>query len=100
MPCDNSIVKPKVNLSSRFAVFCFIKNSYFFKRSLISSKRTSSLGVGAGASFVAMNMAASFALDEKKTAIYVDANMQDSFADQVLRSTSDYGLMDYLDDEA
>lgn len=58
----------------------------------------SSLGLGGGSSFVAMNMAASFALDEKKTAIYIDANTEGSFADQILKSTSDYGLMDYLDD--
>jgi MinD-like ATPase involved in chromosome partitioning or flagellar assembly len=45
-----------------------------------------------------MNMAASFALDEKKTAVYIDANSENSFADQILKSTSDYGLMDYLDD--
>lgn len=60
----------------------------------------SSLGTGAGASFVAMNMAASFALDENKTAIYIDANSDGSFSDKILKSTSDYGLMDYLDDES
>lgn len=59
----------------------------------------SSLGLGGGSSFVAMNMAASFALDEKKTAIYIDANAEGSFADKILKSTSDYGLMDYLSDE-
>ena len=60
----------------------------------------SSLGLGGGSSFVAMNMAASFALDEKKTAIYIDANSEGSFADKILKSTADYGLMDYLDNEA
>ncbi len=60
----------------------------------------SSLGLGGGASFVAMNMAASFALDEKKTAIYIDANSEDSFSDKILKSTSDYGLMDYLDNDS
>lgn len=59
----------------------------------------SSLSMGGGSSFVAMNMAASFALDERKTAIYIDANSEGSFADKILKSTSDYGLMDYLDDE-
>jgi protein-tyrosine kinase len=59
----------------------------------------SSLGVGAGASFVAINMAASFALDENKTAIYIDANSDGSFSDKILKSTSDFGLIDYLDDE-
>ena len=60
----------------------------------------SSLGLGGGSSFVAMNMAASFALDEKKTAVYIDANSENSFADKILKSTADYGLMDYLDNEA
>ena len=60
----------------------------------------SSLGLGGGSSFVAMNMAASFALDEKKTAVYIDANSEGSFADKILKSTADYGLMDYLDNEA
>ena len=60
----------------------------------------SSLGLGGGSSFVAMNMAASFALDEKKTAIYIDANSEGSFADKILKSTADYGLMDYLDNES
>ena len=59
----------------------------------------SSLGLGGGSSFVAMNMAASFALDERKTAIYIDANSEGSFADKILKSTADYGLMDYLDNE-
>ena len=44
----------------------------------------SSLGLGGGSSFVAMNMAASFALDEKKTAVYIDANSENSFADKIL----------------
>ena len=56
----------------------------------------SSLAVGGGSSFVAMNMAASFALDEQKTAIYIDCNFERSFANQLLGENRDYGLLDYL----
>jgi protein-tyrosine kinase len=60
----------------------------------------SSLSLGGGSSFVAMNMAASFALDERKTAIYIDCNLENSFANELLGSNSDFGLMEYLDDPA
>ena len=36
----------------------------------------SSLSHGGGSSFVAMNIAACFALDEQKTAIYIDCNFE------------------------
>ena len=57
----------------------------------------SSLSAGGGSSFVAMNMAVSFALDEQKTAIYVDCNFDSSFANELLKENRDYGLMEYLD---
>lgn len=57
----------------------------------------SSLSAGGGASFVAMNIAASFALDEKKTAVYVDCNFDNSLANMLLNDNRDYGLMDYLE---
>ncbi len=53
---------------------------------------------GGGGSFVAMNMAVSFAMDEQKTAIYIDCNSENSFANELLKEGRDYGLMDYLDD--
>ena len=56
----------------------------------------SSLSAGGGSSFTAMNLATSFALDEGKTAIYIDCNFEDSFADKLLRDSSDFGLIDYL----
>ena len=56
----------------------------------------SSLRYGGGSSFVAMNMAASFALDEKKTAIYIDCDYEHSFANELLRENRDFGLLDYL----
>ena len=56
-----------------------------------------SLNLGGGSSFVAMNVAASFALDEQKTAVYIDCNFENSFANKLLKDNSDYGLMDYLE---
>ena len=58
----------------------------------------SSMKPGGGGSFVAMNMAVSFAMDEQKTAIYIDCNSENSFANELLKEGRDYGLMDYLDD--
>ena len=57
----------------------------------------SALTVGGGSSFVAMNLAAAFALDEGKTAIYIDCNFDDSFANKLLQGEPEYGLMDYLE---
>ena len=57
----------------------------------------SSLSMGGGSSFVAMNTAASFALDEQKTAIYIDCNFDNSFANTLLKDNRDYGLIDYLE---
>lgn len=59
-----------------------------------------SLAYGSGSSFVAMNSAASFALDEQKTAIYLDCNFENSFAEKILKNNKDYGLVDYLEDPA
>ena len=56
----------------------------------------SSLCSGGGSSFVAMNMAASFALDEQKTAIYLDCNFEHSFANELLKENKDLGLMEFL----
>lgn len=53
-----------------------------------------------GSSFVAMNVAASFALDEQKTALYVDCNIERSFTNKLLRDNVDYGLIDYLENPA
>ncbi len=60
----------------------------------------SSLHDGNDSSYVAMNMAASFALDEQKTAIYIDCNFENSFANELLKDSRDYGLMEYLDNPA
>ena len=57
----------------------------------------SSLSAGGGSSFVAMNTAASFALDEGKSAVYIDCNDEGSFANKILNDPGIFGLMDYLD---
>ena len=57
-----------------------------------------SINVDGGSSFTAINAAASFALDEEKTAVYVDCNFENSFANKLLKNNVDYGLIDYIDD--
>ncbi len=57
----------------------------------------SSLCEGGGSSFVAMNLAASFALDEHKTALYIDCNVDSPFSDELLKDSYDHGLMEYLE---
>lgn len=56
----------------------------------------SSLSESGGSSFVSVNTAASFAIDDIKTAVYVDCNTDDSYASKLLADDADYGLMDYL----
>lgn len=56
-----------------------------------------SLIPGCGTSFAAANIAASFALDEQKTALYIDCNFENSFANKLLKDTVDYGLIDFLE---
>lgn len=50
-----------------------------------------------GSSFVTMNLGAAIALDESKTAIVVDCNINDPALHQVLPIEPDYGLVDYLE---
>jgi protein-tyrosine kinase len=53
---------------------------------------------GAGASFVARNLAAAFTLQERRVAILMDCNMRHPTQHQALGSrTDDGGLFDYLD---
>ncbi|AFU98966.1 tyrosine-protein kinase family protein [Simiduia agarivorans] len=58
----------------------------------------SSLKVGGGASFFAYNLAATFALDPNKTALYVDCNPYDSCADRYVNGVITKGLSHYLQD--
>lgn len=58
----------------------------------------SSVTDGGGASFVAFNLAATFALDRHKTALYVDCNPYRSSAEQFTVEPVEYGLTQYLND--
>ncbi len=58
----------------------------------------SSLAPDGGATFVAMNLAAAFALDEAKTALYVDCNPNQSKADDYVVEPIELGISDYLKD--
>jgi len=59
----------------------------------------SSVGHRGGASFAAINMAAAFAMDEGKTALYIDCNLEDTISDDLLPVPADRGITDYLADE-
>lgn len=58
-----------------------------------------SVSEGGGASFVALNLAAAFALDNAKTALLVDCNFYAPAVEKLLFVQHEYGLTDYLDSE-
>ncbi|UZJ43904.1 CpsD/CapB family tyrosine-protein kinase [Marinimicrobium sp. C6131] len=58
----------------------------------------SSITEGGGGSFVAFNLAATFALDRHKTALYVDCNPYHSSAEQFTVTPIETGLTQYLHD--
>lgn len=53
---------------------------------------------GAGASFVALNLAASFAFDQAKTALIIDCNLREPVLHSQLDLVPDTGLTDFLED--
>ena len=53
---------------------------------------------GGGASFVALNLAASFAFDAGKTALIIDCNLSDPTLHERLDLVPDVGLTDFLND--
>ncbi|WP_246180452.1 polysaccharide biosynthesis protein [Marinobacter changyiensis] len=53
---------------------------------------------GAGASFIALNLAAAFAFDEAKTALIIDCNLRDPALHSTLDIVPESGLTDFLDD--
>lgn len=57
----------------------------------------SSLTEHGGSSFTAINLAAAFALDERKTSLYIDCNLHDPYAAKLLPTEPEYGLTDYLE---
>lgn len=58
-----------------------------------------SVSTGGGASFVSLNLAAAFALDNAKTALLVDCNFYTPAVEKLLYVQHEYGLTDYLDSE-
>lgn len=58
----------------------------------------SSITEGGGGTFVAFNLAATFALDRHKTALYVDCNPYHSSAENYTVAPVEYGLTQYLHD--
>ena len=57
------------------------------------------VSAGSGASFVARNLAAAFALDESKTALLMDCNIRSPSQDKALRvDATSGGLIDYLEE--
>jgi protein-tyrosine kinase len=58
----------------------------------------SSVADAGGSSFFAFNLAATFALDQHKTALYVDCNPYDSAAERYSVMPIDKGLTQYLTD--
>lgn len=53
---------------------------------------------GAGASFVALNLAAAFAFDQSKTALVIDCNLREPTLHTTLDIMPEAGLTDFLDD--
>lgn len=53
---------------------------------------------GAGASFVALNLAAAFAFDQSKTALVIDCNLREPTLHTTLDIMPETGLTDFLDD--
>jgi exopolysaccharide/PEP-CTERM locus tyrosine autokinase len=58
----------------------------------------SSISQGGGASYVASNLAAVFALDKTKTSLLIDANLYDPGLDKLIIGDSESGITDYLSD--
>ncbi len=58
----------------------------------------SGMGEGAGSSFMALNLAAAFALDRSKTALVIDCNMRNPAMHSILDIIPETGLTDFLDD--
>jgi protein-tyrosine kinase len=55
-----------------------------------------SVAKGRDSALIATNLAVSFSLDESKTAMLLDCDLVARSVDQVIPTTSDYGMADYL----
>jgi exopolysaccharide/PEP-CTERM locus tyrosine autokinase len=60
----------------------------------------SSISQGGGASYVASNLAAVFALDKTKTSLLIDANLYDPSLDKLIIGGGELGITDYLSDSS
>ncbi len=58
----------------------------------------SSINSGGGASYIASNLAAVFALDKAKTSMLIDANLYAPKLDELIIGEATYGITDYLSD--
>lgn len=58
----------------------------------------SSIVHGGGATFIGVNLAAAFALDQSKTALIIDCNLYEPTLDKMFNLSPEYGLTDYLED--
>lgn len=58
----------------------------------------SSLVHGGGSTFVGINLAAAFALDQSKTSLLIDCNLYEPALDKIFNLNPEYGLTDYLED--
>jgi len=56
-------------------------------------------GQGSGTSFVSMNLAAAFSIDESKTSLLMDCNLHDPGLSIALEKYQENGLTDYLESE-
>jgi len=59
-----------------------------------------SISQGGGASYVASNLAAVFALDKTKTSLLIDANLYAPGLDKLIIGDSESGITDYLSDNS
>ena len=60
----------------------------------------SSVSESGGGSFAAINLASVFALDERRTSLYIDCNLHHPYAAKLLPTEPEYGLTDYLENPA
>ncbi len=56
----------------------------------------SSVSTGGGASFVSANLAAAFSLDQTKSSLLIDCNLDDPSVNRLLPGDAELGLTDYL----
>lgn len=96
---DKKIISPSMQNKALINTFREIRT----KLIQCSSKKNfvamvTSVVNGGGASFISLNLAAAFALDQSKTALLVDCNLRDPSLERAFNISPEYGLTDYLED--